>query len=161
MVVEAQGVLRAEPGVGGGSALRAWEPGLSLGRRWSCKGPQMGTISRKLKAETLAVQLVLKLEQEVGQGRVHNMFCSHLVGPLYLLTICHLASVSRYLAELCGVGTCGGESRAAFPTVSPAAPGRGVWLSEAPRLPCARIQPLSLLSPGGEAALLPLPGGPG
>lgn len=58
-------------------------------------------------------------------------------GVRHVLRTCSHPVPSRYLAELCGVGTCG-EPRAAFPTVSCAflllarqAPGKGVRLSSA------------------------------
>lgn len=62
--------------------------------------------SRKLQSEVLEVQVLLKSQSmKMGKGVRHVLrTCSHPVP-------------SRYLAELCGVGTCG-EPRAAFPTVS-------------------------------------------
>lgn len=56
---------------------------------------------------------------KIGKGPGHILrTCSH--PGLGLLSPCAPALTwlpSRYLAELCGIGTCG-EPRAAFPTVS-------------------------------------------
>lgn len=131
--------------------------------------------SRKVKSEVLDVQVVWKPSTQTG--REGPAICSaHLLSPgpggsEHLLTCSHLTSVSRYLAELCGVGTCGGEPRTVFPTVSSAfllsvglagcrkggAAGRSC---EGGAVVCV-LEPLPLLSPGGEAAFLPVPGGPG